>query len=38
MDMTVAVSQYHRAALPWVWGQFVPKLNGVSAVGLGVLA
>lgn len=31
--MAVVVVQHHRASLPWVWGQFAPTLNGVSAVG-----
>lgn len=37
-DMAVAVAQCLRAAVPWIWGQFVPKLNGVCAVGHCVLA
>lgn len=38
MDMAVAVALRHRAVVPWVWGQFVPTLNGVSTVGHCVLA
>ncbi len=36
--MAVAVAHRRRAAVPWVWGQFVPKLNGVSPLGHCVLA